>query len=351
MIRQIAMSLPTASPVRELAQHVESGGERVVLRTADPEEHADLVARYFSIDKRPRGRPRGAYLAATVIAPLGELRFIDEVETHASRSDFHAADDHVLVHLVRSGTIRHIDADGTEAVYGGQIGRITQTEPGMATLTSDGHALRGILVPQRRLRRALEAATGRPAPGFVSFSPELDTRGGAGAALRRLIDLAASDLSDPAGVLQTPAAARAFEELFVGLLLDHVDHDRMGLLALPVGTGSEAAVRRVEDYIEAHAGEPLSLADLAAVAGCSTRSLQLAFRRHRDTTPMARLRRARLEGAQEDLLGGLLPSVTEVALRWQFVHLGDFARHYREAFGELPSETSLRVRDTAARIR
>ena len=56
---------------------------------------------------------------------------------------------------------------------------------------------------------------------------------------------------------------------------------------------------------------------------------------------MAELRAIRLEGARDDLRRSSASgdSVTDVALRWGFGHLGRFARDYAEQFGELPSQT------------
>lgn len=56
---------------------------------------------------------------------------------------------------------------------------------------------------------------------------------------------------------------------------------------------------------------------------------------------MTYLRRLRLEKVHEELSAAEpdLASVTEVATRWGFVHLGRFAAAYYRAFGEFPSET------------
>ncbi|MCJ1705561.1 helix-turn-helix domain-containing protein [Rathayibacter sp. VKM Ac-2926] len=70
-------------------------------------------------------------------------------------------------------------------------------------------------------------------------------------------------------------------------------------------------------------------------------TLQEAFRRTLDTTPMAYLRRQRLERVREELLVAApgAVSVTEVATRWGFIHLSRFAAGYRAAFSENPSDT------------
>ena len=90
----------------------------------------------------------------------------------------------------------------------------------------------------------------------------------------------------------------------------------------------------------------IGLADVASAAGVSARALQLAFRRFRDTTPMARLRALRLELAREELARGTRDgtTVTSVAIARGFGSPGRFAADYRARFGESPSETLRRGR-------
>ncbi|MEJ2863687.1 AraC family transcriptional regulator [Actinomycetospora flava] len=108
------------------------------------------------------------------------------------------------------------------------------------------------------------------------------------------------------------------------------------------GNGDPAVVRRAMDFIEEHAGESIDVGDIAAAAGIGARGLQHSFRRHRGTTPRAHLRIVRLERAHRDLQVGD-PSrgdtVSAIARRWGFTHLGRFTAAYRDHFDCLPSDT------------
>ncbi|MGQ3029508.1 MAG: helix-turn-helix transcriptional regulator, partial [Ferrovibrionaceae bacterium] len=79
----------------------------------------------------------------------------------------------------------------------------------------------------------------------------------------------------------------------------------------------------------------------AEISGTSLRALQEGFRRFKGTTPMGYLRGVRLARVRAELTGpGMADrSVTEIALRWGFTHLGRFAESYRAAYGETPSAT------------
>lgn len=101
------------------------------------------------------------------------------------------------------------------------------------------------------------------------------------------------------------------------------------------------AVRRAVAYIQDHAAEPIELTDIADAARVGTRGLQLGFRRHLDTTPLAYLRRIRLERAHLDLTASDPAKVTvsEIAQRWGFAHQGRFAAAYRRRYGQPPSHS------------
>jgi AraC-like DNA-binding protein len=101
-------------------------------------------------------------------------------------------------------------------------------------------------------------------------------------------------------------------------------------------------VRRAQEYMAAHAEEPLSLADVCREVGCSARALQMAFRQHAGQGPMEFLREMRLDRVRAELQASAGVSgsgVREVAQRYGFLHLGHFAAQYRARFGERPSET------------
>ncbi|MCY1552317.1 Regulatory protein PchR [compost metagenome] len=103
-------------------------------------------------------------------------------------------------------------------------------------------------------------------------------------------------------------------------------------------------MKRVERYIEEHAHEPISIVDMAEYAGVSSRSLFTGFRRFRNTSPMLYLKEIRLRYVQEELQRQSPSSatVTAVAYRWGFSHLGHFTTDYKRRFGESPSETLAR---------
>ncbi|GLQ74039.1 AraC family transcriptional regulator [Vibrio penaeicida] len=98
-------------------------------------------------------------------------------------------------------------------------------------------------------------------------------------------------------------------------------------------------IKRAQEYMEAHAHEPISVELLAQVCGISIRSLYSGFKDFVGTTPMQYLRNLRLDHVRNDLLTSEATSVTSVAMRWGFSHMGRFSAEYKARFGESPSQT------------
>lgn len=100
---------------------------------------------------------------------------------------------------------------------------------------------------------------------------------------------------------------------------------------------------RLLAYVDAHLSRPLSLEELAAVVALSPRQFTDRMHQWFGLSPMAWLRRRRLEGARRSLIHGPQHDVTEVALAHGFAHLGRFSQYYKAAFDELPRDTRRRV--------
>ena len=117
---------------------------------------------------------------------------------------------------------------------------------------------------------------------------------------------------------------------------------RTGARLLPGGVAEAlAGARRAADFIDAHLQDDIGLREIVAICGTSPRSLYRAFERLHGTSPIAYLRDRRLEQAHAELVAADPRSVrvTDVALRWGFGHLSEFALRYRERYGCLPSQT------------
>lgn len=152
------------------------------------------------------------------------------------------------------------------------------------------------------------------------------------------------DESGGAMALSSPLLAAQIEQMLISMLLMCQPNTYSERLRGESPSIAPAFVKRIEQYIEEHADEALTIVDLAEHAGVSSRSLFAGFRRFRDTTPMAYLKEVRLKRVHESLQRACdgNTTVTREALRWGFSHLGHFTAAYKRRFGESPSETLAR---------
>ncbi|MBL3698764.1 AraC family transcriptional regulator [Leucobacter luti] len=142
-------------------------------------------------------------------------------------------------------------------------------------------------------------------------------------------------------------ARKLSSDLLLTRLLNAVDNSVSRSLgswtsAEPVRvTPGDALVRRFEACVEDGAARGLGVLELAGLLGVPLRTLQSHVRAVRGTTPTALLREAQLRHART-LLEAADPqreTVTGIAQRAGFTHLGRFSIEYRRRFAESPAET------------
>ncbi|MCE0968850.1 AraC family transcriptional regulator [Pseudomonas sp. NMI4491_12] len=133
------------------------------------------------------------------------------------------------------------------------------------------------------------------------------------------------------------------EQLTTSILLATHQHNYSETAPARRNTILPRHVRRVQDYIHAHAHEQIAPDQLAAIAGVSLRSLYSGFKEFLGVSPMQYLRDLRMENVRTELVNGEATNVAGVALRWGFCHLGRFSTEYKQRYGETPRQTLRRA--------
>jgi AraC-like DNA-binding protein len=190
------------------------------------------------------------------------------------------------------------------------------------------------------LSAQLAALLGETPAAPLAFAPVVDLTAGYGRSLAQQIRLAVMDIQR-AGALRWDASTISMFEQFVmcTLLLSHPNNysDALGRRDRAL---TPRNLRRALDYMHAHLTAPITVADIAAAAGITGRTLFQYFRDFRSTSPMRYLRDARFERVRDALQRPRSDEgVAEIATSCGFSHLGRFASEYRTRFGESPSET------------
>jgi AraC family ethanolamine operon transcriptional activator len=100
-------------------------------------------------------------------------------------------------------------------------------------------------------------------------------------------------------------------------------------------------VKMAQDYVIEQSGVAYSVTDMCEVTSTSERTLQYAFRKILDMTPIEYLIRVRLHRTRQNLqkANAASTAVLRIAVKWGFWHLGEFSIAYKSCFDEIPSET------------
>ncbi len=200
-----------------------------------------------------------------------------------------------------------------------------------------------LTLPRAALESHLEALTGVPVHGPIIFEPQLRLTEGAGGVLRDVLSLLVRQLDADDYLLESPLVIANLEDTLMTALLTSHGHSHAARFDAAPAALVPRQVKRVEDYIHAHADQPITMRDLAVVAGVSARSIHHAFRRYRGYSPKALLKSVRLDRARERLLAADRgETVTGIAFDCGFEHLGRFSAGYAKRFGEPPSQTLAR---------
>ncbi|WP_262386796.1 AraC family transcriptional regulator [Streptomyces sp. TRM49041] len=314
-----------------------------IFRTGDVDEaRREIGARFYanSMDViEGQERPFAARFETVVLGPLvvGDLQCGADVRMRFGELGAY----HVNVPL--SGRLELRQGSGRGATATPERGTVLDPAGKVVVerWTGDCRVV-AVKVETAALRRRLEELLGRAPRRRLVLAPTLDLARGAGRDWAALVRRMAHEAADPAGLAQHPLVARPVQDaLLTGLLLA-TGHPHRDELAEPVRTLRPAPVKRVMDAVRERPEHPFTTTELAELARVSVRRLQESFRAHVGTTPMGYVRDVRLARVRDELRaaesgGGL--TVSEVAWRWGFTHLGRFAARYRERFGETPSQT------------
>jgi AraC-like DNA-binding protein len=107
---------------------------------------------------------------------------------------------------------------------------------------------------------------------------------------------------------------------------------------------SGAAIQRVRRHIEEHLGQPLGLAELAALAGLSVWRFATVFRQQVGVSPHRYICRLRVERAQALIRQGIPPATA--ASEAGFYDQSHLSRHFKTVCGMTPGQYLTTTRHT-----
>jgi AraC-like DNA-binding protein len=196
-----------------------------------------------------------------------------------------------------------------------------------------------VRIDRDALEQLLATLLGRPLKEALRFDLKMPMEGRS-VAWWRFVTLLISELEDDDTKTTRSGTLAQLESLLLTSLLEGQQSNYSEALRSGACKIAPRHVRRVEQFIEEHAGEAISMEQIVEAGGVSGRSLYDGFRQFRETSPMAYLRTVRMQRVRDDLLKALDgDTVSAIATRWGFFEFGRFAGQYRKLYGEAPSET------------
>ncbi|WP_189079483.1 AraC family transcriptional regulator [Mangrovihabitans endophyticus] len=315
------------------------GAGRQVLHTTDPGQAQEFCR---SLCLRPvRIRPLGD---AADFAFRGDVVRLGGVTVTRIACDADAcvwvgevgAAYHVLVPLHGTMLSRH---GGTEVTAGPHRAAVHRPVGDVEVRLAGQCRLFSVRLDRPVLEHEMTMTFGRQLASPLPLGASFDLTAGPGRTWAALVRLLHADLAGAGDPATAPMARRWRALVLRGLALT-VPFPSADPSA-PVRELRPRPVKRTMDAMHAAPAHPFTAAELAGIAGVGVRVLQESFRRHVGMPPLAYLRRLRLDGVHGELTRSepWQASVSEVACRWGFTHLGRFAGAYRERYGVSPSHT------------
>ena len=206
------------------------------------------------------------------------------------------------------------------------------------TTFSEGFAQLVLRIDREALSKRLITLLGTNPSEEIIFYTSMNFSDVRAAQLRRLILFLANELDF--GLASFSSVAKEIANSLVTAFLCSARHNFRDALDQPAKNAAPWQVSRAEAYIEANWNKAITIDALCAEISVSARSLYASFNKARSYSPMAFLKAVRLRHAQVMLQNpDFTTSVTQASLACGFYNLGHFAKDYRDAYGESPSET------------
>ncbi|RQU82109.1 AraC family transcriptional regulator [Burkholderia cenocepacia] len=285
---------------------------------------------------------RDPFHAELYEVPLHHGALLELCYGRATRIEFGDDADHFLFRLTLAGACE-LQAGNVVARAG--PGALTVSSPALPSRLRTSPDCRNLVLRlergalERKLQDMLQATLTRP----LQFDLAAGGAGAGAALVRPTFEYLCRLGAQPGIGAASPVFGADLTAWLMSLLLTHLPHSysdalRRGTPPLP------AHVRRACAHVDAHLGEPLALAALAAVAGVAPRTLQHAFRAFLHTSPAAYVRERRLSAVHAALQRGDARSVTDVLIAHGIHGFGHFAKAYARRYGHAPSVTARQTR-------
>lgn len=257
-------------------------------------------------------------------------------EVHITSSPFSGF---LMLEIPLAGTATIHYGDETIHSARGLASVVSSTQPLRSRWSADARRIM-VQIDRGSLEHFTTTLLGRSLSRPIEFQLAMSLECGIGMGIASYVNYVINQLSNNDLFHQHLLVKQQVVRTIYTMLLSgqpHTYSQEINAIATP---GAPRHIERAYQYIMEHFDQEIDIVQLTEISGISVRALYEGFKRYKGTSPMLALKNRRLEAAHQDLrCAGTEHNVTEIALRWGFSHLGNFARDYQRRFKEKPSET------------
>ena len=312
-----------------------------VLDTRDPDELAEMLSRLVGRARLGLLGRNATFHGRICHVALGDVGIIHGKYTTGFK--LHLPDFNTFV-----GSPAPLKGAGTHEIGGKDVtvskGRGAVLSPGGAILQFGPQFEHlSMAIRPAALMGKLSAMVGDLRLGPLRFDPAVNASNPQSKTLKRLVGFVNAEFDVSRSSMPPILLSELQQSMMTSFLIANANNYSGLLHGEPVAAASWQ-VRRAEQFIEANWDQPITMEDIAAVAGTSARSVFRTFRHSRGCSPMTFVKQTRLKHSQRLLqFADSTTTVKDVAFTCGFSDVGRFSRDYYLTFGELPSATLLRA--------
>lgn len=221
---------------------------------------------------------------------------------------------------------------------------VSPTQPVYSEWSADAKRLM-VQIDRRIMERFATNVLGHALNKPLEFKLSLDLSTGIGAGLGSYVKYIVNQLTSNNYFDKYLLVRKEVERTIMTMLLNGQSSNYSEEIRAVEVPGAPKYIERAYEYLMANYTEDVSIDTLVKVSGVSIRALFAGFKKYKGVSPMVALKTRRLHAVHDDLAEpGPNDTVTKIALKWGFTHLGNFAHDYYKMFGEKPSETIYKAR-------
>lgn len=201
-----------------------------------------------------------------------------------------------------------------------------------------------VVIPEKSMQLALSDLLHRPINQSIIFNPmmnlNVDKMMTAWWSNIQNFMLVKSQYTDFYGLQMF---SEDYENFLIKALLLSQENNFSSMLRDSAQRDQPNYIHKVKNFLIERARENITVEMILQVAGVSKTKLYEQFQQHYGISPIAFLKKHRLQQIYKILSAPTAQeiSISALAYDWGFSHLSRFSQDYREEFGENPSETKL----------